>query len=211
MFKHNIDGSYNVYYEETYNIIASTRNEKFINSIMSNSSDIEHSEYIDEEESSIQIVPINLLIQPYRIIEEYAANSEFNYNDNVADDEKIFVKLYLKNNVSIENNYLSYPINISIYPYKEIDDKNNIYILDDNLSQSTLSLNTECKFSIMSRLGFSDGIISIVSLFNYPNKSYFNQLYKNDPLTTPMFEAYKYYNNVDESNYTFFINEEIIA
>ena len=212
IFKQNIDGTYNVYYEEFYNIVASTRNEKFINSIISNSSDIEHSEYIDSSdtiETNIQVVPVNLLIQPYRIVEEYSANSEFNYNDNIADDEKIFVKLYLKNNVSIENNYLSYPINISIYPYKEIDDKNNIYILDDYLPQSTLSLNNECKFSLMSRLGFSDGIISVVSIFNYPNKSYFNQLYKNDLLTTPMLEAYKYYNNVDDSNYTFFVNEEI--
>ena len=31
LFKQNIDGSYNVYYEEEYNIVASTRNEKFIN------------------------------------------------------------------------------------------------------------------------------------------------------------------------------------
>ena len=41
---------------------------------------------------------MNLLIQPYRIVEEYAADSVFNYDDNVANDEKIFVKLYLKSN-----------------------------------------------------------------------------------------------------------------
>lgn len=212
LFRQNTDNSYNVYYKEEFNIVASTRNEKFINSIMSNAEDIEHSEYIDSSdtiETNIQVVPINLLIQPYRIVEEYAAGSEFNYNDNVADDEKIFVKLYLKNNVSIENNYLSYPINITIYPYKEIDEKNNIYILDDELSQSTLSINNECKFNIMSRIGFSDGIISVVSLFNYPNKSYFYQLYKDDINTSPMLEAYKYYNNVTDDHYTLFVNEEI--
>ena len=210
LFKINDDGTYNVYYEEEFNIVASTRNEKFINSIMSNSEDIEHSEYINNEyESNIQVVPINLLIQPYRIVEEYAADSEFNYNDNIEDDEKIFVKLYLKTNTSIENNYLTYPINISIYPYTELDLQNSMYILDEKLPQSTISIHTENKFSLMSRLGFSDGIISIVSLFNYPNKSYFYNLYKDDATTSPVLEAYKYYHNVSDNDYTLFVNEEI--
>lgn len=212
LFKINLDGSYNVYYEEDYNIIASTRNEKFINSIMSNSSDLEHSEFMPDEDSletNTQIVPINLLIQPYRIVEEYAADSEFNYNDNVADDEKIFVKLYIKTHNSIENNYLSYPININIYPYSDIDIQNNVYMIDENLPQATISINDECKFNLMSRLGFSDGIISVVSLFNYPNKSYFYNLYKDDETTSPMLEAYKYYNNVSDDHYTLFVNEDI--
>ena len=211
LFKINNDGTYNVYYIENFNIVASTRNEKFINSIMSNSNDIEHSEYISEDssDSNLQIVPINLLIQPYRIVEEYSAGSEFNYNDNAADDEKIFVKLYLKNNISIENNYLSYPINIILYPYKDIDINNSIYLLDSDLSLSSISLLNENKFNIMARLGFSDGIISVISMFNYPNKSYFYQLYKNDMTTSPMLEAYKYYNNVNDSNYTLFINKNI--
>ena len=210
LFKVNKDGTYNVYYEEEFNIIASTRNEKFINSIMSNSEDLDHSEYINNESNiNIQIVPLNLLIQPYRIIEEYAADSAFNYNDNIEDDEKIFVKLYLKMNNSIENNYLTYPINISIYPYSSIDEQNNMYILDDELPQASISLHVENKFNLMSRLGFSDGIISVVSIFNYPNKSYFYNLYKDDKTTCPVLEAYKYYNNVTDRDYTLFINEEI--
>lgn len=212
LFKQNNDGTYNVYYEEDYNIVASTRNEKFINSIMSNSSDIEHSEFLDSNdsyESHVQVVPLNLLIQPFRIIEEYAADSEYNYNSDINDDEKIFVKLYIKTHNSIENNYLTYPININIYPYDTIDNQNNIYIIDKNLPQATLSLNNENKFNLMSRLGFSDGIISIVSLFNYPNKSYFYNLYKDDETTSPILEAYKYYNNVTDDHYTLFVNEEI--
>lgn len=209
LFKINSDGKYNVYYEEEFNIVASTRNEKFINSIMSDSKDLEHSEYLNDNQSEVQIVPLNLLIQPYRIVEEYAADSKFNYNDNISDDEKIFVKLYLKTHNSIENNYLTYPININIYPYSFVDNQNNIYILDDKLPQSSLSLFVENKFSLMSRLGFNDGIISLVSLFNYPNKSYFYNLYKNDETTSPVLEAYKYYNNVSDNDYTLFINEDI--
>ena len=211
LFKQNIDGSYNVYYEEEFNIVASTRNEKFINSIMSDSSDIEHSEYLEGDyQSEVQIVPLNLLIQPYRIIEEYAADSEFNYNDNIEDDEKIFVKLYLKTHNSIENNYLTYPINISIYPYESVDTQNNVYMLDSKLPQATISLHDESKFSLMSRLGFSDGIISLVALFNYPNKSYFCNLYKDDKTTSPVLEAYKYYNNVTDDDYKLFVNEDIV-
>ena len=208
LFKQNIDGTYNVYYEEDFNIIASTRNEKFINSIMSDSEDIEHSEYIGEN-NNIQIVPLSLLIQPFRIIEEYAADSKLNYNDTVADDEKVFVKLYLKTNNSIDNNYFSFPVNINIYPYSDLDLYNSMYMLNNDLPQSTLSLHTENKFSLMSRLGFSDGIISIVSLFNYPDKSYFYNLYKNDETTSPVLEAYKYYYDVKVNDYNLFVNDDI--
>jgi len=211
LFKQNLDETYNVYYQEDYNIVASTRNEKFINSMMSDAEDIDHSEYVKGDyQNEVQIVPLNLLIQPYRIVEEYSADSEFNYNDNIEDDEKIFVKLYLKTHNSIENNYLTYPININIYPYESIDNQNNIYILDSNLPQATLSLHSENKFSLMSRLGFSDGIISLVALFDYPNKSYFYNLYKDDSSTSPVLEAYKYYNNVSDNDYKLFVNEDIV-
>lgn len=200
LFKIDEDGNYAIYYKEDFNIVASTQNEKFINSIMSNSEDIEHSEDIEGS----QIVPLNLLIQPYRIIEEYSADSEFNYNDTVADDEKIFVKLYLKNTVS---NYSS-NISIIFYPYYDIDNTTNIYLTEGGNS-GYVHFNSANQFKLMSRTGFSDGVISIVTLFDYPNKSYFYSKYKNDSHTSPIKEAYKYFNNVDDHYYNLFINEEI--
>lgn len=205
LFKVNVDGTYNSFYKEDYNIVASTRNEKFINSILSNSKELEHSEMI----GSAQIVPLNLLIQPYRIVEEYAAESAFNYDDNLANDEKIFVKLYLKSNYDINSNYISNAITLRIYPYSLVDEHTRMYISNSDLPASSITINEEFRFNLMSRLGFSDGIISIVSLFEYPNKSYFYNMYKNDASTSPMKEAYKYYNNVDDDNYKMFINEEI--
>lgn len=207
LFRYN-DGVYNVFYKEDFNIIASTRNEKFINSIMSNSDDIEH--YENNGYSDAQIVPFNLFIQPYRIVEEYAANSKFNYNDDLSDDEKIFVKLYLKNKLSINDNYLTNTLNIILYPYSEIDPQTKLYILDSNLNQGYLSINHRFKFNLMSRIGFSDGIISVVTLFEYPNKSYFYSLYKDDNSTSPIKEAYKYYNNIDDKYYNLFINDEVL-
>lgn len=200
LFKIDEDGNYVIYYKEDFNIVASTQNEKFINSIMSNSADIEHSEDIEGS----QIVPLNLLIQPYRIIEEYSADSEFNYNNTVADDEKIFVKLYLKNTVS---NYSS-NISIIFYPYYDIDNTTNIYLTEGGNS-GYVHFNSANQFKLMSRTGFSDGVISIVTLFDYPNKSYFYSKYKNDSHTSPIKEAYKYFNNVDDHYYNLFINEEI--
>lgn len=205
LFKIDVDGNYNVFYKEDYNIVASTMNEQFINSILSNSEDLEHSELID----NAQIVPLNLLIQPYRIIEEYSANSMFNYNDTVTDDEKTYVKLYLKNNIMNNNNYIYNNINIFIYPYTEVDNQTNIYIYDYNLTTAYLSTCNDVQFKLMSRLGFNDGIISIISMFDYPNKSYFYNLYKDDLNTSPLKEAYKYYNNIDEKYYNLFINEDI--
>ena len=205
LFKINEDGSYDTFYKEDFNIVASTRNEKFINSLLSSSKELEHSEFID----NCQIVPMNLLIQPYRIIEEYDVESEFNYDNDVSNDKKIFVKLFLKTNTDINNNYLSFPISLRLYPYSYVDQQTKLYILDDELAASAVSLNSEFKFNLMSRLGFSDGIISLVSLFTYPNKSYFYNKYKDDYTTSPIKEAYKYYNNVDDHNYLMFINEDI--
>ena len=205
LFKVNDDGTYNSFYREDFNIVASTRNEKFINSILSNSKDLEHSEMIGDA----QIVPLNLLIQPYRIVEEYAADSVFNYDDNLANDEKIFVKLYLKSNYDTNSNYLSNAVTLRMYPYLYVDEKTNIYIGNSELLPASLTINEEFRFNIMSRLGFSDGIISVVSLFEYPNKSYFYNMYKDDPTTSPIKEAYKYYNNVNDEMYKMFVNEEI--
>ena len=206
LFKYENE-TYNIFYKEDFNIIASTRNEKFINSLMSNSDELEH--YENNDYSSAQIVPFNLFIQPYRIIEEYSANSKFNYDEDLSNDQKIFVKLYLKNNLSINNNYLTNTINIILYPYDEIDSQTKLYVLDSNLSQGYISISNKFKFSIMSRLGFSEGIISVVSLFEYPNKSYFYSLYKDDKTTSPIKEAYKYYNNIDDKYYHMFINEDV--
>lgn len=198
-----VDGdSYKIYYKENYNIIASTRNENFINSIMSNSDDIEHPDL----ENNYQIVPLNLFLQPFRIIEEYE-DDLVNYNDIASDDKKHFVKLYLKNNPI--SSYIKGILNIIVYPYKDIDETINLYILDDDLTIGYSSLSSNNKFNVRSRLEFSNGVISIISKFNYPNKSYFYSLYKDDETTSPIKEAYKYYNNVDDHYYKMFINDDV--
>jgi len=203
LFKINEDGTYNTFYKEDLDIIVSTQNENFINSILSSSNDIEHSEETDDGE---QIVPINLLIQPYRIIEEVNSENKLNFDNNLSNDDKTYVKLYLKNNLSIDNNYLSYPLDITIFPYSYIDEQLKLYIIDDNYPAVTTSFTNESKFSLSSVLGFSNGILSIISFFDYPNKSYYYNKYKDDIFTSPFKEAYIYFNNIDEDNYNKFTN-----
>lgn len=205
LFKINDAGEYMTFYKEDMDIVASTKNEKFINSIMSNSSDLIQS----EDYNGAQIIPMNLLIQPYRIVEEYAAENALNYDEDLSNDDKIFVKMYLKNKLSIENNYLTYPINVIIYPFSGIDNELQLYRIDDSLNSVTASFTNNIKFELNSRLGFDSGIISIVTFFKYPNESYFYNLYKNDSTTTPIKEAYIYYNSINKDIYNMFINEDI--
>ena len=205
LFKINEDGTYNSFYFEDLDIVASTQNEKFINSILSNSEDLEQS---DQYEGN-QIVPLNLLIQPYRIVEEYAANNALNYDEDLSNDEKIFVKLFIKNKMSIENNYLTYPINVTIFTYNSIDEQLKKYNLDTDYPTITSSFTNQTKFSLQSKIGFYNNIISIVTFFKYPNESYFYNLYHNDNTTSCIKEAYKYYNSINEDIYNMFINEDV--
>ena len=193
LFKLNIDGSFNSFYKENLDIVASTKNETFINTILSNSKDLIKSENYNGE----QVVPLNLLIQPYRIVEEYASENVLNYDEDLSNDEKIFVKLFIKNKMSIENNYLTYPINVSLFPYSNIDDQLNKYNVNTSYNPVVTSFINKTKFSLYSKLGFNNNIISIVTFFKYPNESYFYNLYKDDKTTSCIKEAYKYYNSID--------------
>ena len=205
LFKINDDGSYSSLYKEDMDIVASTKNEKFINSILSNSSDLEQSENYNGE----QIVPLNLLIQPFRIIEEYAAENTLNYDEDLSNDDKIFVKLFVKSKMSIENNYLTYPISVTFFMYDHIDTQLKKYNLDVEYQPITTLFTNKTKFELLSKIGFYNGIISIVTFFKYPNESYFYNLYHNDSTTTCVKEAYKYYNNIDEDIYNMFINQDV--
>lgn len=205
LFKINEDGSFNSFYKENLDIVASTKNEAFMNTILSNSKDLIKSDIYNGE----QIIPLNLLIQPYRIIEEYASDNILNYDEDVSNDEKIFVKLFIKNKMSIENNYLCYPINVTLFSYESIDEQLNKYNISTTYNSVTTSFINETKFSLYSKLGFNNGIISIVTFFKYPNESYFYNLYKNDHTTSCVKEAYKYYNSIDSDIYDMFVNENI--
>lgn len=173
-----------VYYDEDLDIVASKENEDFLRRMnVRTPSD----RYFDDDYDR-QSVPLRLLIQPFRIIEENGMN----------------VKEYLKIVYSIENNYLTHPFNITLYSYSEIDDATKQYYIDDELESTTNSFLTECKFSISSRLGFSNGKIALINTFTYPEK----QNFVGDGDASALRKAYEYYNNVSVNAYDNFEEEQ---
>lgn len=197
LFRVDDHGNYLTYYKEDLNIVTSTKNKEFINKILYNSDNITNYKDVD----GTQIVPLNLLLQPFRIVEEIDPITE----------ESVFAKLYVKHNISIIDNYITYPVNITITPYSYVDDMTNIYIINERLNSVTESYITECTFRLSAKLGFSDGKISVISRFIYPYMDKYIELYKDSPLTTPVLEAYKYYNNINPENYSVLIDSKYKA
>ena len=148
--------------------------------------------YIDLQ---YQLVPLALMNQPYTINEDI---------DPLLNDITN-VKVYLKNNKTIENNYLLTPFNISIYPISMIDSSTGQYIYDDNLSLANNTYAIDCSFELHASFGFNEENhrASIVTVFDYPNKELF--LINNDNVSSKALqEAYKYYNNIDINEYKYF-------
>lgn len=106
----------------------------------------------------------------------------------IQDEIKVFLPEYKQ---TIINNYISYPINITIFPYSEIN-SDSIYLADNYLIQNSDTFYSEVNFSLSARMGFDNNhVISVINTFNYPNKEKFNSFK----------EAYQYYYDVNLSDY----------
>lgn len=128
-----------------------------------------------------QFVPVKLLIQPFKIVEQNGRNT----------------KRYINIHKSIENNYLTHPFNVTLFAYDELDETTYDYYIDEYLQSSTNTFLTECRFTLSSRLGFSNGKISLLNTFNYPNKELFDTLK----------QAYEHYNCVNQEQYDDYFEE----
>lgn len=106
----------------------------------------------------------------------------------IQDETKVFLPEYKQ---TVINNYISYPINITIFPYSEIN-SDNIYLPDNYLIQNSDTFYSEVNFSLSARMGFDNNhVISVINTFNYPNKENFKSFK----------EAYQYYYDVDLLDY----------
>lgn len=148
--------------------------------------------YIDLQ---YQLVPLALLLQPYIITEDL---------DPILNDIRK-VKLYLKHNKSIENNYIITPFNISIYPYGYVDDNTGQYIYDDTLTIANNTYNVECRFVLNATFGFNEEKhrAAIITKFEYPNKAFFLEKH-NGSSKDALQDAYMYYNNINFDDYKYF-------
>lgn len=156
----------NVYFKDDLNLSISEKNAEFLNTKFSKTND--------------HLCAFNILIQPFKIIEEHTRNNE-----------TIHVKQYLKLRKSIENNYLNYPINLVLYPFSYLEESTKLYIIDDILNTSEITLFKKCNFNLNSNLGFDNGKLCLLNTFTYPD-------IRN--IESPK-DAYKYFYNVTENEY----------
>ena len=208
---------FNVYYHENLNTVISTKNDSFIERIifelkdgtekskyhiMSNANEMpdDAESYFDKDAHNIQRVPLNLLIQPFRIVKEV----------NPITNEAENVKLYIKHFKSFENNYITYPINFTIFPYDYVDSNNGNFIPSYKYTTVTNTYTTEYKFSLTAEIGFTNFLFSIIAKFNYPNKEKWLNEFNGDE-TLALREAYKFYYNVDEDEYKYFWVNRLLA
>ncbi len=127
------------------------------------------------------------------IINTYISTYIFTLPYKIQDENEVVSKVFLPElKQTVINNYISYPINITIFPYSEIS-SDNIYVADNDLIQNSDTFYSEVKFSLSARMGFDNNHkISVINTFNYPNKENFKGGFK---------EAYQYYYDVDLSDY----------
>lgn len=164
---------YNIYYKENMVFSVSVKNQNFLSHMIFKNPDYEN--YIYENENT-QYVPLSLMLQPYSISNEIIDvdnNNNANYKQ---------VKIYYKNKVLVENNQLSMPLSLKLFPYESYDSNNNIYILDTNYNDDSCTFISEYKLELSSSLGFTNGKVSIISKFIFPdynsNNISFYDLYK---------------------------------
>lgn len=205
LFKYTKDENgkeiFNVYFNENLNNVYSAKNENFISRISTRKKEnllnylshvIDKESYIDNSLQN-QLVPINLITQPYRIIEE----------ENPITKEMQNVKLYIKQYKNIENNYITYSYNITLFPTDGVDENNYMYLIDKEVNFLTKTFFDECKFSLIAETGFNNGAFSILTKFDYPDKENWLKAYDNNSQQA-LLNAYKFYYDIDQYDYDYF-------
>ena len=186
---------YDLYFKEDMNIIddVSNKNSNFLeNTIIKITNNNVKS--INTNEINSQYVPLALFTQPWGI-EEF--QQDINNNNIIEKEEKLFKKVYFKYHASVDNNYIITPINVSLYPYDELESSTNTYSLANDLLPVSCSFNEEYKFRLISLFDFDNyGNPSIIGYFDYPGKNYYETTYFDNALT----EAYCFYHHVINRN-----------
>lgn len=125
------------------------------------------------------------------------------------DNENIYKKVYINNlnndNISFNNNVINTSINITLYPYKGID--NNIYIISDYLLATESFIGTGNYFRLSAKMGFDNGTISLLNTFEFPGKLEEKTEYDSIEEAAEMSDILS--RQVSQYYNSFFINENI--
>lgn len=134
------------------------------------------------------LTSLRLLSFPYKLEERTYVNADT--KDGLSG--KYYIKKYVPDLIgNMVQNYVTYPIQIMLYPYLYIDETTNLYIEDDNLTSNSDVFYSETLINIESEFGFELGKPSIINKFTFPDKNKFNNFR----------EAYQYYFQVDLNDY----------
>ena len=151
--------------------------------------------FIDDNNNKIMF-PLQILTLPSRIEER-----------QIKEDGKIVtynIKKYCYVPKTIENNYLTYPVNIILWPF-ETDVINDKFVHNENWNIGSSTFISDLKFTLSSNMGFHNHKVSIISKFVFPNREDFEDTYGEKAVLN----AYMKYNNVKIDYYKNFKIEAI--
>ena len=182
---------YNIYYKEDMGFVVSSKNSEFMKTIIFE--DPNYVDYLKDENDThrfVQYAPINLMLQPYSIANEI---SYLDINNELTPDVQQ-VKVYYRNKILIENEQLSMPFSVKIFPYEKYDLSNDIYILDRNLSADVCTFTKLVRLELSASLSFDNGKVSIISKFVFPLFGFDNDKDK-------FYDLYKYLYGINPDDY----------
>lgn len=109
------------------------------------------------------------------------------------DNNEMFIKRYLPESLdTVTNDYITWPLRVTISPYTYVDDTTYLYINDSNLSMNSDTMQSTSCMSLKAKTGFDDnGNHAVLAIFDFPYKSEFNNFR----------EAYEYFYKVNLSEY----------
>ena len=143
--------------------------------------------FIDDEQQHVYF-PLDIFSLPYVLKEKQS------------DDGDIYtVKCYTSVSKSMENNYISYPVNITLWSFNDI--VNNKYVRDDFWGEASATFIKDLKFTLCADLGFVNNTVSVIAHFDYPDREEFIEKYKDDE-DSAVLHAYTKYNNVKKDYYS---------
>ena len=143
--------------------------------------------FIDDKQQHVYF-PLDIFSLPYILKEK---------QDD--DGDTYTVKCYTSVSKSIENNYISYPVNITLWSFNDI--VNNKYVRDDFWGEASATFIKDLKFTLCADLGFVNNTVSVVAHFDYPDREEFIKKYKDDE-DSAVLHAYMKYNNVKKDYYS---------
>lgn len=178
----NIIEDYNIYFNDIYNITKYIDEYEYDIKQKSSSwiSINDNNKTFFEDNEMLSMVPLYLLLNPYIV----------NPNEDGV-DEKIYFRLTFQEC----NNYNSFPLNITLFPY-EFSNINNSILINQKYYANSNTYVQDYYFRLTCKLGFAHNQLCVINKFDYINKKT-----KDNPNGLDVQDAYIRYNGLTPYTY----------